>query len=323
MKLRLVYSDAKVFQTNSLKIQEQNNINQKSETYVQRPNHEYWTGGGNIQYTGHQVTLTNHRETDLTLVFTNGIWCFFYDIFLSAVLVNHCICFTLNGWKPMNSKTEVITVKTQTCTSCMLFLQLLILFSSSFSLCLPLSLSSRTVFLRVSCLESQPAGQLRPCKFVSGRAVEREATCSEGSALTRDLFLTVDPWLFQARPLWRHNHLRGEGEQRPHRHRGLNAETNRSPLCLTCIFEYALLSLMSVLCICEDSTSEWLHSFSNPWPWPESKTPPKHTFHCKRKNYLWTWKGCISVSQCQKHIRGANRLGNQTSDNQKTTNKHI
>lgn len=72
---------------------------------------------------------------------------------------------------------------------------------------LPPSLPSPTVFLSVSCLESQPAGQPRARKFVSGSAVEREATCSGGSgasALTWGLFLTVDPrLLFQARPLWR------------------------------------------------------------------------------------------------------------------------
>lgn len=71
---------------------------------------------------------------------------------------------------------------------------------------LPPSLPSPTVFLSVSCLESQPLGQPRARKFVSGSAVEREATCSggsEASALTWGLSLTVDPpLLFQARPLW-------------------------------------------------------------------------------------------------------------------------
>lgn len=71
----------------------------------------------------------------------------------------------------------------------------------------PPSLPSPTVFLSVSCLESQPAGQPRARKFVSSSAVEREATCSGGSAasaLTWGLFLTVDPrLLFQARPLQR------------------------------------------------------------------------------------------------------------------------
>lgn len=64
-----------------------------------------------------------------------------------------------------------------------------------------------TVFLSVSCLESQPAGQPRARKFVSGSTVKREATCSGGSAasaLAWGLFLTVDPQLlFQARPLER------------------------------------------------------------------------------------------------------------------------
>ncbi len=75
----------------------------------------------------------------------------------------------------------------------------------SLPLCLPPSLPSPTVFLPVSCLESQPAGQPRAHKFVSGSVVEREATCLGGSgasALTWGLFLTAGPrLLFQARPL--------------------------------------------------------------------------------------------------------------------------
>lgn len=80
---------------------------------------------------------------------------------------------------------------------------------SHFSLphCLPPSLLSPTVFLSASCFESQPVGQPRARKFVSGSMVKREATCSGGSGasvLTWGLFLTVDLWLlFQARPLKR------------------------------------------------------------------------------------------------------------------------
>lgn len=62
-----------------------------------------------------------------------------------------------------------------------------------------------TRLLSVSCLESQSAGQPKVHKLVSGGAVEREATCSGGSAAFTPIWglfsLCRTRLFFQARPL--------------------------------------------------------------------------------------------------------------------------
>lgn len=79
------------------------------------------------------------------------------------------------------------------------------------TLCLQPPQAPLTVFLSSSSLQSQPVGQPRARKFVSGGTAAREASRSGGSgasALTLLSFLffslTADPrLLFQARPLQR------------------------------------------------------------------------------------------------------------------------
>ncbi len=42
--------------------------------------------------------------------------------------------------------------------------------------------------------------------------------------------------------------------------------------------------------------SEWIHSFSNPWPWPLRKSPLKDTCHCQISCHCWSplnfWVHC-------------------------------